>query len=104
MIGRVSFDGDGTATFKGVGSAAGSTAERTGTGSYVVKADCTATGTIAWSANGLPTGETSDYSIMLDQMDDGPKFNRAYHANILVTDNNLHSSSGSMTRRIGKFK
>jgi hypothetical protein len=99
VIGRVSFDGKGKTTFKGVGSAAGSTAERTGTGTYVVKADCSATGTIDWS-----TGETSEYWIIPDQMDDGPQFNRAYHANVLVTDNNLHSSSGSMTRRIGKFK
>jgi hypothetical protein len=106
VVGKVNFDGKkkGTVTFKGFGSAAGFTAQRTGTGSYVVRADCTATGKIAWSANGLPTGETSDFWIVLDQMDDSQSFNVAYHANVLVTDNDLHSASGSMTRRIGKFQ
>jgi hypothetical protein len=99
VIGKVNFDGKGNVTFKGFGSAAGQTAERTGTGSYEVNADCNATGTMNWS-----TGETSDYWIELDQMDDSQQFNRAYHANVMVTDNNLHSASGSMTRRIGKFK
>jgi len=110
VLGQVKFDGkkdvsgNGTVTFNGFGSAAGFTAERTGTGSYVVNPDCTATGKMAWSANGLPTGETSEYWITLDQMDNLPKPNKAYHANVMVTDNDLHSASGSMTKLVGKFK
>lgn len=105
VVGKVNFDADGNVTFKGFGSAAGFTAERTGTGSYEVKEDCTATGTITWFADGLATGETSDYKIILDQMDNSAQFKKAYHAYVLATDNNLQSSaSGSITRRIGKFQ
>ena len=99
VVGKVEFDGKGNATFNGFGSAAGSTAQKTGTGLYAVNPDCTATGTMNWDGSG---GETSEYWIILDQMDDRLKPNRAYHANVVVTDNNLHSASGSLTRFVSK--
>ena len=82
VVGQASFDGKGNFDIAGYGSAAGSTAVRTGNGTYSVnKANCIAEGTMLWN-----TGETSNFLIVLDQIEksddhsDEHSANKAHHA------------------------
>ena len=117
VVGQVTFDGSadanglGEATFRGWGSAAGVTKSKTGSGTYMVNpANCTAEGTMQWyQDDGItPSGLTSEYVIILDQMDNSRSPNRTYHANVLATDNVpghpefAGSASGTLTRLIMK--
>jgi hypothetical protein len=109
VVGQAFFDGKGKFDIAGYGSAAGSTAERTGNGTYSVnKDDCIATGTMTWN-----TGETSNFLIVLDHTDNSDEHsaNKAYHASVLVdTDGKTllgtypSSASGTLTKFVGKFK
>ena len=108
VIGQAFFDGKGNFDITGYGSAAGELADRTGTGTYSVnKADCTAEGTMTWN-----TGETSQFRIVLNNMDKD-NGNKPYSASVLVaTDGQVtglpvkfpSSASGTLTRYNGKFK
>ncbi|MDD5410761.1 MAG: hypothetical protein PHF31_04995 [Methylobacter sp.] len=108
VVGQASFDGNGNFNVTGYGSAAGSTAVRSGTGTYSVnKNDCIATGNMTWN-----TGETSDFLMVLDHTDnsDNNAANKAYHASVLVnTDGKTvlgtypSSASGALTKFVGKF-
>ena len=112
VIGQVKFDGKGELTIAGYGSAAGSTAVRTGNGTYSVNDNCIAEGTMLWN-----TGETSNFLIVLDQIEksddhsDEHSANKAHHANVIVdTDGKTalgtfpSSASGTLTKFVGKFK
>ncbi|MDD5411389.1 MAG: hypothetical protein PHF31_08240 [Methylobacter sp.] len=110
VVGQAKFDGKGNFDISGYGSAAGSTAARTGSGTYTVNpVDCTAEGTLTWN-----TGETSNFVIVLDQTDNSKSdsANRAYHSSVLVASDGVitglpvkypSSASGSLTRFNGKF-
>ena len=122
VIGQAFFDGKGKFDIAGYGSAAGSTTERTGSGTYFVnKDDCTAEGTMIWN-----TGDTSNFLIVLDHMEDSNddhsdgkghhssddkehhSAKKAHHASMIVdskTASGLYpsSASGSLTRFNGKF-
>ena len=106
VVGQARFNGKGDFSIAGVGSAAGYVTGRTGSGLYTVDPEtCTATGNVAWTIDGVLTGETSDVYIVLDQADGGHSDNRAYHASLLVTSKAPYSSSasGTLTRFVGKF-
>ena len=109
VVGQVEFDGlandDGLGgvIFNGFGSAAGALVSKTGVGTYKVagSVDCIAEGTMQWyNDDGITlSGLTSTFVIILDQMDNSMTPNKAYHANVVVTDNELgHSASGSLTK------
>ena len=90
-VGKVTFDGAGNVTLIGVRTSVGGDFEpESGNGSYHVNADCTASGLIG----------TFKVAIMLDQMDNVPTPNRAYHAAIAVNDTDQFSGSGSLTRLV----
>lgn len=108
VVGQANFDGEGEFTITGYGSAAGELADRNGNGTYEVNpADCTASGTLTWN-----TGETSQFRIVLNNMDKD-NGNKPYNASMLVaTDGQVtgspvkfpSSASGTLTRYNGKFK
>ena len=122
MVGQAYFDGQKKFDIVGYGSTAGFTAERTGTGTYFVNKDnCTAEGTMTWN-----TGDTSNFLIVLDNMEDSSddhsdgkehhssddkghhSAKKAHHASMIVdskTASGLYpsSASGSLTRFNGKF-
>ncbi|MFA6163973.1 MAG: hypothetical protein WC685_11150, partial [Methylobacter sp.] len=113
VIGQAFFDGKGKFDIAGYGSAAGFTTERTGSGTYFVnKDDCIAEGTMTWN-----TGDTSNFHIVLDHMDESDDHSddkghhsakKAHHASMIVdskTASGLYpsSASGSLTRFNGKF-
>lgn len=109
VVGQAKFDGAGVVSLFGTGSTAGSPLiSKTGTGTYLVdSATCAATGKIIWDL--LPGEKTpliSDFYMVLVHTDnsDSHSVNKAYQANVVITDSNGHSASGSFTRMVGKFK
>jgi len=110
MVGQAYFDGQKKFDIVGYGSTAGFTAERTGTGTYSVNDNCIAEGTMHWN-----TGETSNFLIVLDQIEksddhsDEHSANKAHHANVIVdTDGKTalgtypSSASGTLTKFVSK--
>ena len=108
VVGTVWFAGDGNASFKGVGSAAGVIREKTGVGTYWVNPDCTAEGKMTWAATDTSPAQTSTFHIILDQMDMGPHFNKPNHGYVLSAaaavagDSSIIpvSESGEMYRKV----
>jgi hypothetical protein len=99
VVGQVHFDGHGKATFSGIGSAAGIIRTKIGNGQYLVKNNCTATGNLVWQSGDIP----SQFSIILDHVDNKPRPYIAYHGVVLATDPGVASASGSITKVIDEF-
>jgi len=90
-VGQATFDGEGNVTLIGVRTSVGGDFEpEGGTGTYKVNADCTASGLIG----------TFKVAIILDQMDNVPTPNKAYHGAFAITDTDQFSGSGSLTRLV----
>ncbi len=81
-VGRISFNGAGGVSFNGIETDLGRSITVSGSGSYSVLAWCAAFGTITTNRGAVIT-----YWIYLDQMDNAPPVNVAYHATLAVKNN-----------------
>lgn len=100
-VGRINFNGKGSATISGVSSESGVAKVRSGSGTYSVSSTCLATGTFS-----LSNGTKVTYWLYLDNMDSTPRTSIAYHGNIVyksIGGGETGSGSGSLDRVIGKF-
>ena len=107
VIGLVVFDGKGFVNFSGTGSAMGQQRAKTGTGRYIVSAQCIVTGFLNFVPADDPSNHT-DFTIVLDQLDtsSGKKPFEAVHGVVLATAPATQSSgSGFIARRVfGQFQ
>lgn len=98
MVGRIIFNGAGTASANAVDTSMGLATAIIGSGAYTVSTGCIATGSITWSS-----GFLSSFWIYLDQLDTSKTPAIAYHGSFAVKNNNGSSASGEINRVIGKF-
>lgn len=97
-VGRISFNGKGSASFSGINSSNGTARSVVGSGTYSISSVCTVSGNIKWT-----NGVVSTYWLYLDKMDSVPSVKVAYHGSVVLKNTAGYSSSGTIDRVDGKF-
>lgn len=102
-VGRITFNGLGTASISGIETIGGTSYSVNATTTYSVTPGCIASGTFNINANNIPVAV--QYWIYLDHMTNPatPALRIAYHATLVISNDKNESGSGTMTRVIGKF-